>query len=462
MHCVRARFHSAHFFWSILLLGGALAGGCRTASHFSITNEPATSTPFVGFGAQFNPYLYCRPNAPDVNEQNVRDLESKLIDLRPQHVRVFCLLDWWTPAGDRQIARGDPAVRSSFIRTVRLAQRAGATVNVTLWYGPWTDPEAQMARFAAILAELVRVEKLSAIQYVTIQNEPNGESEKGPYKITFETYNRLYRALDQELRRVDLRRQIRIVGGDLVARQQRRWILNLGTNLADVCDGYSMHAYWDYWDTEKLLRRVGEVPAMVAELPAAQRRPLYVTEFGVRGIRQPGEEPGRFGDGRLVTDTIAAAQQLAWFDIEAINHGYVATVQWDAFDAFYDTPMRYGLIGDMQSGWKLRPAYHMLRLLAHSVRPGWMAMKVVGSSPDQSVAAMRGPEEQVTLFAQNRSEHHSVVTLTDLPAGRVFLVTFWNAQGDGRLSTSRAVDSDERGRLTIELPPVSVAALTAG
>src|SRR5436190_9519674 len=128
-----------------------LIAGCQSTAHFTVTNDSITSAPFVGLGAEFNPYLYCRPNWGDVNEQNVADLVRKIIDLAPQHVRIFMLLQWWTPQGDFEIAKGDPRMVQSFIRTVRLAQRAGASVNITLWYGPWANPEDQMRRFVEIL-----------------------------------------------------------------------------------------------------------------------------------------------------------------------------------------------------------------------------------------------------------------------------------------------------------------------
>src|SRR5882724_5331707 len=82
--------------------------GCQSSSRFIVTRDPISQTPFVGFGAEFNPYLYSSPNWGDVNESNVADLEQKVIDLAPQHVRIFLLLQWWTPAGDFEIAKGDP------------------------------------------------------------------------------------------------------------------------------------------------------------------------------------------------------------------------------------------------------------------------------------------------------------------------------------------------------------------
>src|SRR5215212_6722006 len=82
------------------------------ASTYSQTTKPATftinprtkSAPFVGFGAQFNGWLYCKPNWGNVTEENVKDLEAKLIDLAPQHVRIFVEID------DKSPQKSDPQV----------------------------------------------------------------------------------------------------------------------------------------------------------------------------------------------------------------------------------------------------------------------------------------------------------------------------------------------------------------
>src|SRR5207302_1822694 len=100
-----------------------------------VTKE-AFSADFVGFGAEMNPYLYCTPNwgetmtqfpfavgnnayregltgFGDANEENAADYERKVIALRPQHVRIFTLLDWWSLGGDWEIAKGDPRMVES-------------------------------------------------------------------------------------------------------------------------------------------------------------------------------------------------------------------------------------------------------------------------------------------------------------------------------------------------------------
>src|ERR1043165_6138692 len=135
-----------------------------SAADFTLRNQPL-GPPIVGLGAQMNPYLYCRPNTPAVTEDNVKDLEQKILALRPQHVRIFLLNLWWTPQGDPSVARGDDA-KASFIRVASLAQKCGATINATLWFGPLDDPERFARDTAATFSDLIRKHHLTAIRYV--------------------------------------------------------------------------------------------------------------------------------------------------------------------------------------------------------------------------------------------------------------------------------------------------------
>jgi hypothetical protein len=418
-------------------------------AQFTVTNDPA-GPPLVGFGAQMNPYLYCKPNWGEVNDQNVRDFEQKVIALRPQHVRIFVLQNWFNGEAD-PISQGDPRTAESFIRTCELAQRAGATINLTLWYGPWTDPDRQMQQFAELLSNLIEKRKLTAIRYVTIQNEVNGGD-----KITMEVYNQLYTSLDAHLRRLRLRDKINIVGGDLVSSNQKAWFDNLQQNLAQVCDGYSMHAYWDYWDTAKLQRRISEVPPLLSTAP----KPLYATEFGVRGKRDdPKVEPGIYEDGKPIAGKPLNALQLAWFMMESLNHGYVAAVVWTMEDAWYDRLMPYGLIGQAKDGWPLKPGYYMMRMFTHTCEPGWRAMKVTGESDNHLAAAVRSKDGKLTVYLMNRDAKPARLEVGGLADRALLHTIIWNRDGHGELLVGRDMRTN-RGAVTVALPPMSVTALT--
>jgi hypothetical protein len=433
-----------------------------TSADFTVFADKPAGPPLVGFGGECNPYLYCTPNwGADVTEDNVADLERKVRALRPQHVRVFFLLDWWDGVGDAVIAKGDPRAKDSFLRVCRLAQDAGATINVTLWYGKtlYTDPEGSARRFAAALADMRRSHGLSAVRYVTMQNEVNLHG-----SIKMEPYNRLYRALDVALRDLGLRDEIQIIGGDLVQNDQAAWFANLAEHQHDVLDGYAVHMYWDYWDTQKLIRRISEVPPIVAALPETARKPLYVTEFGVRGRRpEPKREPGTTDDGTPVADTTLQASQVAWFVMEALNRGYVATVQWELYDAWYDRFMPYGVIGGAKLGFPLKPGYHVLRLFTHTAGPGWRAAAVEadgGTLNGKLASALRGPAGEWTVYALNVADAEQPFTIRGLPPGATFFFTLWNADGTGRLTAASSRVTDDTGVVHLTLPPRTLAALT--
>src|SRR4051812_49261738 len=88
----------------------------QTQPDFVVHGDRVVTPSFLGFGVQMNPYLYCNPNSAeippfnlrlllnpylyganfgDVTRENAEDLERKIIALAPQHVRIFCLLEWY-------------------------------------------------------------------------------------------------------------------------------------------------------------------------------------------------------------------------------------------------------------------------------------------------------------------------------------------------------------------------------
>jgi hypothetical protein len=391
--------------------------------------------PFVGFGAQFNQNLYAKAGG-------VRDasaLPGKLASLAPEHVRIFF---------DSR-ALGDADLMQSFVRTVELAQQAGATVNVTWWHGPYPDLAGAMRQFAAVLDDLVNRRGLAAVRYVTIQNEVNST------RVTMAEYERLYRVLDAELRARGLRGHIELVGGDLLAENQAAWFSYLGRRMGDVLDGYSVHIYWDYREPDKLVRRLTEVRELADALPA--RKPLYVTEFGVRGLRGDGEaQPGHVAGGTPVERSPLGALQQAWFDILAARLGYVATVRWDAYFAMYDAnPQYFSLIGE--SGLE-KPSYFLLRLLTHTVDPGWRVSTVHGGAPGAVAAAFRGDGE-TTFLAANVSDCRRELRVSGLPASRALYFIVWNGDGKGHLAAHPRPKTSGAGQVTITVPPRAVVAL---
>ena len=122
-----------------------------------------------GYGAQFNQHVY----APVTNRAARRrfgDLEAKVKALEPQLVRIF-----YNDAG-RSGEPGRHAELASFVETVRLAQEAGATINIT--YQTATVARPQPGAVDGALRGRARGSRRATrgstnVRWVTIQNEPN-------------------------------------------------------------------------------------------------------------------------------------------------------------------------------------------------------------------------------------------------------------------------------------------------
>src|SRR5204863_1902574 len=131
---------------------------------------------------------------------------------------------------------------------------------------------------------------VSNLRWVTIQNEPNSTD------LTPAQLEAWYRALDTKLRSLGLRDQIHFMGLDLVAESQRSWFDYAATKMSDLLDAYSIHVFWDYWDTAKLEQRLKDVRGIVDGQPADTSKPLYSLDYGVPGIQTSGTT--NYGDPR--------------------------------------------------------------------------------------------------------------------------------------------------------------------
>ena len=403
-----------------------------TAAEFAVAPTEVLVDGFAGYGAQFNQHVYAGASRDaGVSDDNVGDMEAKIVALAPQFVRLFFT----------RSALTDPDRMASFVRTAQLAQRAGATINVTLQaLGP--TPEADVPAFGHALADLVLNRGVTNLRWATIQNEVNAT------RVTTDAYDAAYRLLDATLRQDGVRDRVRLMGGDLVAQvsplgqTQADWFGFMASRMTDVLDAYSVHVYWNYWDADKIQRRLKEVRAIVDGLPAEARKPLYVTEYGVRGKRSPGDGgPGGWDDGTPLESTNVSAFQQAWFALLAAQLGYSAAVKWDAYFGRYDAiPQAYTMIGPPTEGWPLRPSYAVTRLLTRD-DPGGLARR--RRRPRTAAAGadgLRGPDGRADgdrpRHARRLAERARADVL-DLPRRRV--------PGE-RVAPARAVERGRDGR----------------
>jgi hypothetical protein len=419
----------------------------------------AVITPaLAGYGGQFNHHVYAAlSRSVGVTDENVVDMENKMRALHPQFSRVF-----FTPQ-----AFTDPDKMQSFVRTVQFAQSTGTDINIT-WQGGTLQPQ----RFADVLLDLVRNRGITHFRWLTLQNEPNRT------RMTMEAYEKQYRDLDPLIQ--SIRGQVKYMGGDLVrgpdtgTPNQDVWFRYLADHMSDLLDAYSIHIFWDYWDTQKLYDRLTEVQAIVAALPQAGRKPVYVTEYGVRGLRTfngaPQVDPGVWEDGTAVNQTNISAFQQAWFDVLAANLGYIGTSKWDSYYGKYDNGTQaYYIIGAPQSGWPLYPLYNFMQLLTTTVKRGWSVV-AVDSVPNTSriLAGYAGKNKQLTVVgldtagAQLNTVSPTAVsyTIAGFPPSRRVNVEIWNLAADGLVTRAPALLADAAGVVTVSVPQHAVFVLT--
>jgi hypothetical protein len=491
--------------------------------------------PFKGFGAQLNTNIFRptsifpnpalaaqdHPKSPDQEGQpraltpgQRAKLGDAIVNLRPGHSRVF--------VGRVLVSTPEPPPKEleAFLNTLRLAQDAGANVNLTFWGqgsyagkaklqqlswpepqlrvwpsqkeqqgkpkwpaaltdgGALTGPAELMRRFASIIAR-TQQEGLTCVKYATIQNEPNlpptDLAQKASPVLAMRFYERLYRLLDEALRKLELRGAVDLVGGDLVLAGQNNWLRYIHScmdvarpKFESVVDAYSIHVYWDPGDgpmgfPQQLESRLR---GLAAELKNSHiDKPVYVTEFGVRKVNSK-PAPGGLGSGQAIEFSPDVAFQHAWFMALAPQYGCAGLVKW----ALYRTDRRsawgeWGMIDAPnppagRTSFGRSPTYRVTRLFNHLVEPEWTATGF-GKSSDGTVLASRftGPGDESVAVLNRRSQSQQVV-VRGLRPQRYFAAD-WNQDRNGGPAQERTQPlTPNANALTLTVPAHGVVALS--
>jgi hypothetical protein len=433
-------------------------------AHFTLATDRGIVGSFSGFGGQLNQHAYAEISGPP---PDLPSLDTKVLALEPQFVRVFFNTSEWT----------NPDRMASFIRTVELAQHARAQINITWQGSTLAFARANMGRFAGVLADLLHNDGVDSL-WVTVFNEPNSTS------LTLGQYEQVYRLLDGALRDLGVRDRIHFMGGDLVGttsplgQSQVDWFTYMARHMGDLLDAWSVHVYWNFWEPGKIERRLAtEVRAIFAAIPAPERRPVYVTEFGVRGLAvTEGPNifaPGLWLDGTPITQTNAAAFEDGWFMLRASQLGFSGFSEWDVDNAKYDNGTQdFSAIGPGTAGWPIRPIYHLLQLLALATQPvgGTIVEVVAGASADpaQLLTAYVSPAGNETILGMDARGAVRDAPLADpvaysiggLSPNTLFRLLGWNASGNGANVDYGFIDSGSTGRVDFSIPLGGIFALT--
>jgi hypothetical protein len=434
-----------------------------------------------GYGAQFNQHVYAPIS--NVPSASVPDLEQKAKELGPQLVRIFYNDNW-----EERMATA-PQNMASFIRTVELAQAAGATINVTYHTASVArlQPLQSMTRFADVLQDLVVTRGLTNVRWVTIQNEPNTPG----IALTLEQYEALYDTLHALLVARGLRDHIKLMGGDLIessgARHQTIWFEYIAEHMSDVVDAYSVHIYWNYWDIPRMEFRLRDVRRIVNAFEGAARKPTYVMEFAARGANsfpgKPTVSAAYWEDGTELRKSNVGAFQHLWFNVVSAQLGYTGTSKWDAFWGRYDNSsagnQSYWMFGTAEEGWPIYPSYYSLQLLLQTTQPGSEVVRVapwgdddwqvgLDDEPEKELVAYAAADGALTLIGLDTharqlntvSAESPTYSIGGLAANARFTLALWNAAGNGENSVAGTVTTNAAGVARFEVPLHAAFALT--
>ena len=278
-----------------------------------------------------------------------------------------------------------------------------------------------------------------------------------------------------------------------------QWV---AANMNDVLDAYAEHVYWLYDDTGRLEYRLRDSWHLMNEvLPAEQRKPVYMMEFGVRGYNScpgkptlPAANQSYYRDASC-TDVwrtnIAGFQQL-WFSIASAQYGNAGAAKWDAYWSRYDfssaNNQYFWTIGPPTEGSPLTPTYHALSMLFDTTVPGWQILRVApwddsdwsvpaygveghssNDTPEKELAAYTGPNDELTILGLDTkgralngtsAEPASQYSIGALPANAKLKLVLWNAAGDGKNSDAGIVETDAAGVARFDVPLHAAFALT--
>jgi hypothetical protein len=479
-----------------------------TTATVEVTRNELPLVPIVlfpslaGYGAQFNHHLYAPITQPWMPPGSYVDVEEKVKELQPQLVRIFYNDNWEENQDNTHPEWAENY--ASFVKVVELAQATGATIDVNyqtvanITSGKRT-PAVAMHAFANALEDLARNHNLTNVRWATVANEPNSSA------LSLDQLYAMNRALHDELVQRGLDGQIKLLGGDLVenagnvSKNHYEWLTGIAENIGDIVDGYSEHVYWTYDDAGRLEYRLRDTyHALTTSVPEAQRKPMYMMEFGARGYQTCGTKPSlvnryyRDADCTEIWRTNIAAFQQLWFAIDSAQLGVAGAAKWDAYWAVYDrtsvNAQVYWMTGPPDEGYPLLPTYHALSLLYHATAPGWKILRVgpwydddesvpqwhieghrSNDSPEQELVSFAGPNGELTVMGLDTNGRSLNTVSTDppssysiggLPANTAFRLAVWNATGDGTNSIAGTVLTNTAGVARFEVPLQAAFALT--
>ena len=198
-----------------------------------------------------------------------------------------------------------------------------------------------------------------------------------------------------------------MMGGDLVSTSQRAWFSYIAANMNDLFDAYSVHIYWDYWDTPFFKETRLEGHPQDRHRGAAGVGPQADLRDGVRRPRQelPREAERRV---RLLGRRHGASPARTWprsnssgsilRRLSSASRARSSGTRTGAGTTARTTALL--LIGPAAEGWPLFPGYHATNLLLQTTARGWQVLQVgPWDEDDWKVGVIDQAEKELTAYA---------------------------------------------------------------
>ena len=365
----------------------------------TVTPEQAVRPPFLGLGAQWNPYQWI-----DVPDEDWRKIAERVRWMRLPVARVMILSKWFVRE-DGSFDWDSPAMKKLY-RILDHCQELGTTVLLTDWgcVRSWNripgvkgnDDPKYAEIIAAHVDHLINKKEYNCIKYFILVNEPNLEA--GGYGV----WVKGVRNVVKEFAARGLDKKVGFMGSD-ASQCNMSWHRNSIRDLKNVLAAYDLHMYAPAAEV-----RWGKIEAGWRRLwdyalkndPAAKDKPFVIGEAGMRDGMSTGKNKNiaTYRYGVFMPD----------YAIQSLRAGTSAVNAWMLDDNSHKT-FAWGAWSNSREGLKLRPWFYTWSLLCRYLPPGstlYRVTPVTAVKPLRSVQvrvlAAQSPKGEWTFCVVNR------------------------------------------------------------
>jgi hypothetical protein len=427
---------------------------------YTITPEQAVRGPFLGLGAQWNPYRWI-----DVPEEDWRKIEERVRWMRLPVARVMILSRWFVRDDGTYDWNANGMKR--LYRILDICQKMGTTVFLTEWGcariwnrvpGVKGNDDPKYAKIiAAHVDHLINQKKYTCITHLVFVNEPNLEA--GGYGV----WKRGFENVVKELAARGLDKKIAMMGCDATGAWD--WHRNSVRDLKGSIGAYDLHLYANDSEVgrgalENTWRGLWDYA--LQHDPAAKDKPFVVGEAGMRDGMSTAKNTN--------IATYRYGMFMADYAVQALRGKTSSVVAWMLDDNSHKD-FAWGAWSNSDEGLELRPWFYPWALLCRYLPVGSTVYRpddVPGRAAQVRTLAARSPKGKWTFCVVNREMVLPASVLFRVPDGTKAEFRRYLYTETGRLADDRGFPvpvgteaADLAEGLAVKCPPNSVVVVTS-